>query len=322
MSYYLIAFTVTYLAVLFLIKTNLVHIAPDQPNHRSLHITVTPRTGGLAIMLGILSAWFLMTGFMTWLILLIALITISLVDDMRGLAVRWRFIAQLFVCATFVYLFFPNLSWWMQVGALLMLVWMTNLYNFMDGSDGMAGGMAIFGFTSYALAANMGSDSQMTLMCGAIVAASVAFLIFNFHPAKIFLGDSGSIPLGFLAGAIGFYGWQTALWQFWFPLLVFSPFIVDATVTMLKRLFRREKVWQAHRSHYYQRLVQMGWGHRNTAIAEYVLMFLVGGSALLLIKSSISLILLALVFWLSLYLILMRLIDKRWLKMQHSESIF
>jgi len=103
---------------------------------------------------------------------------------------------------------------------------------------------------------------------------------------------------------------------------VFSPFIVDATVTMLKRLFRREKVWQAHRSHYYQRLVQMGWGHRNTAIAEYVLMFLVGGSALLLIKSSISLILLALVFWLSLYLILMRLIDKRWLKMQHSESIF
>jgi UDP-N-acetylmuramyl pentapeptide phosphotransferase/UDP-N-acetylglucosamine-1-phosphate transferase len=113
-----------------------------------------------------------------------------------------------------------------------------------------------------------------------VATASAGFLWFNFHPARIFMGDAGSIPLGFIAAAFGVSGWQIGYWPFWFPLLVFAPFVADATFTLFNRVRRGERLSQAHRSHYYQRLVQMGWGHRNTALTEYVLMFLAGASAL------------------------------------------
>jgi hypothetical protein len=82
------------------------------------------------------------------------------------------------------------------------------------------------------------------------------------------------VPLGFLAAAFGVIGWQQGDWIWWFPLLVFSPFIVDASVTLTRRLLAGARVWEAHRDHYYQRLVQLGLGHRGTALAEYTLMSL------------------------------------------------
>jgi UDP-N-acetylmuramyl pentapeptide phosphotransferase/UDP-N-acetylglucosamine-1-phosphate transferase len=96
----------------------------------------------------------------------------------------------------------------------------------------------------------------------------------------VFLGDAGSIPLGFLAGALGLHGFHSGAWPAWFPLLVFSPFIVDASVTLATRLARREAVWRAHRSHLYQRLVLSGWSHRRLAGSAYVLMAAAGMSAL------------------------------------------
>lgn len=113
-----------------------------------------------------------------------------------------------------------------------------------------------------------------------IAGSAAAFLLFNFHPARIFMGDSGSIPLGFLAGALGVYGWSEGIWSPWFPLLVFSPFVADASVTLIKRLYKGERIWHAHRDHYYQRLVLSGWGHRNTALFAYVLMLVAGAIAL------------------------------------------
>jgi UDP-N-acetylmuramyl pentapeptide phosphotransferase/UDP-N-acetylglucosamine-1-phosphate transferase len=84
----------------------------------------------------------------------------------------------------------------------------------------------------------------------------------------MFMGDVGSVPLGFLAGALGLIGWREGAWPFWFPMLVFAPFTCDATLTLLKRALRRERVWQAHREHYYQRLVRMGFGHRGALWIE------------------------------------------------------
>src|SRR5262249_52795081 len=97
-------------------------------------------------------------------------------------------------------------------------------------------------------------------------------LWFNFPPARVFMGDAGAIPMGYLAAVLGIAGWLRGDWQFWFGAIVFSPFIIDATVTLCKRGARGAKVWHAHREHYYQRLVQSGWGHRKTALAEYALM--------------------------------------------------
>ena len=86
------------------------------------------------------------------------------------------------------------------------------------------------------------------------------------------MGDVGSIPLGFLAGALGVLGWREGVWPLWFGGVVFAPFVVDASVTLVRRILRGERVWQAHRSHYYQRLILSGWTHRRTALAEYALM--------------------------------------------------
>jgi UDP-GlcNAc:undecaprenyl-phosphate GlcNAc-1-phosphate transferase len=312
MQYLVVAFIGTFLTLLLLLRTRLVSIALDQPNQRSLHNMATPRTGGLAIMVGMLIAWCLMLQAWIWIALLLFLVTVSLVDDMRGLSVRWRLLAQLLACTIFILTGMPNLAWWTLPLLILAMTWMVNLYNFMDGSDGLAGGMALFGFGSYALAAYFANDTQLALMSGAIASAALAFLLFNFHPARIFMGDAGSVPLGFLAGSMGLYGWQHGNWPLWFPILVFSPFIVDATATLLKRLLRGEKIWQAHRSHYYQRLVQLGWGHRKTAIAEYALMIATGGSAVLLIHQPMLMVLFVLMLWILVYAAIMWLIDRFW----------
>ncbi len=156
----------------------------------------------------------------------------------------------------------------------------------------------------------------MFVVCATISSACLAFLIFNFHPAKIFMGDSGSIPLGFLAAALGIWGWQQALWPIWFPMLVFSPFIIDATMTLMKRLLRREKVWLAHKSHYYQRLVQMGWGHRTTAITHYILMLFASTSAIVAMQYWADWVLVVLGVWLLIYIVLMVLIDIAWSRHQ------
>ena len=164
--------------------------------------------------------------------------------------------------------------------AVLAIVWAANLYNFMDGADGLAGGMALFGFGSYAIAAFLSGADLYGVLCASIAAASAGFLVFNFPPARIFMGDAGSVPLGFLAGALGVLGWSRGYWPLWFPLLVFAPFVCDATLTLLRRILRRERVWQAHKEHYYQRLVRMGFGHRGTAWIEYAAMAGCAGVAL------------------------------------------
>ena len=314
MNILIISFTVSFFALIALLKTNLASIALDAPNDRSLHTVLTPRTGGLAIMLGVLASFALLGGLWSWIGIVLALMLISLIDDISGLPVRWRLALQVLLCTGFVWILMLGQPWWLKLLALPALIWMTNLYNFMDGADGLAGGMAVFGFGAYAIAAYLGQNQPLAIMCGAIAASSLAFLMFNFHPAKIFMGDAGSIPLGFLSGAIGLYGWQRGLWLFWFPIMVFSPFIVDATVTLFKRGLRGEKVWQAHREHYYQRLVLIGWGHKKTALAEYILMLAIAICALVMLKLPNLGVFLLLLFWLFIYSFIMLTIDKKWHK--------
>lgn len=284
----------------------------DIPNERSLHTEPVPRTGGIALMAGILSGWMLLIQFWAWWIVLptLGLFVLSLVDDVRNLSPRTRLLGHFVAAAIVLSGAGVDLLWLLPV--LLFLVWMTNLYNFMDGSDGLAGGMAFFGFSFYGVACLMGGDEAFAMMNFAVGGASLGFLYHNFHPAKIFMGDAGSIPLGFLAGAFGVWGWQQEYWPFWFPILVFSPFIADATFTLAKRLKRREQIFQAHRSHYYQRLVQMGWGHRNTAIAEYVLMLIVGVTAIVGMSLDNAGQANLLAWWGAVYLGLTMWIDRHW----------
>ena len=252
----------------------------DRPNERSLHSRPIPRSGGLAIMAGTLAAFVLLPAPMVLAAPALALACVSLADDWRGLPIAVRFLAHTLAAAVFVGLALGTLPWWTQLVLTLAVMWMTNLYNFMDGSDGLAGGMTVFGFGFLGLAAYLADDTTIALMAFCIASAALAFLVYNFHPARIFMGDAGSIPLGFMAAALGLLGWQRGLWPPWYPAAVFAPFIVDASATLARRMLRGERFWTAHRSHYYQRLVQMGWGHRRTALAEYALMLVCGGISL------------------------------------------
>ncbi|MGF1645106.1 MAG: hypothetical protein ACFCUJ_15825, partial [Thiotrichales bacterium] len=157
--------------------------------------------------------------------------------------------------------------------AALSVVWMINLYNFMDGMDGLAGGMGVIGFTALAVFGWIDGDWAYMAMAGLIASTCLGFLIFNYPPARIFMGDAGSTTLGFLAAALGFLGVRDGLFPFWVPLLVFSPFVFDATWTLARRAAKGEKIWQAHRSHLYQRLVLAGWGRVRTLWLYYALMF-------------------------------------------------
>ena len=323
-SYYwvpVLSFAVTFATILWLLKNKLSLIALDRPNPRSLHAAPMPRTGGLGVIAGIIFAGiFLGLPWQLWAALGI-LLAVSLVDDIYGLSAVWRLLAHFAAAAlAMAYLILGSLEPYLILLAVVITAWVTNLYNFMDGSDGLAGGMAVFGFGFYGVAAWLSGNENFALLNFSIAAVAMAFLLFNFHPAKIFLGDAGSIPLGFLAAALGGLGWMQNDWPLWFPFLVFSPFILDASVTLIKRLLSRKKIWEAHREHYYQRLVQLGWGHGKTAWFEYALMLAVGASALWAMRQDNALQIVLLVFWGVSYMLAMIIFDRYWASHQQNAS--
>ncbi len=308
----LLSFVIAFFSVLFLVKVKQFHFALDKPNARSLHQHETPRTGGWGLMMGLLLAGLYIGGYKLWLLLVFGLMLVSLLDDVRGLSVGVRFFVHFVMASIFVFYFLATSNILLGVLLVLGIVWITNLYNFMDGSDGLAGGMAVIGFSAYAIQAYFAEGLNLAYFSASVASASLAFLIFNFNPAKIFMGDAGSIPLGFLAATIGIYGFHAHLWAWWFPLVVFSPFIVDATVTLIKRALRGEKVWQAHREHYYQKLVQLGLGHKKTAVFEYVLMLVASQVAFFMSSLSCIGVLVLMGLGALLYYYVMTYIDKRW----------
>lgn len=299
---------------------SLFHIL-DHPNERSLHTRPTPRSGGLGILTGWLAGSVVVgvalgvSPLLFWLCAaLLPLAVVSFMDDHAGVSVVLRFsvhagCAALLVWGAGLVLdrgLVPGLSQprYKGVGELLAffyIVWMVNLYNFMDGMDGLAGGMAVVGFGSFAVLGCMAGHGLFTAVSLATAAASGGFLLFNFPPARIFMGDVGSSTLGLLAAALALWATRDGVFPFWIGLLVFSPFIVDTTTTLVRRLFRGEKVWQAHKTHYYQRLVQLGWGHKKTVLWEYALMLACGLSAIWAVRLPVLLQWLTLVFWLACY---------------------
>lgn len=284
----LIAFAVTAVTLAVLRGSALGQRMGDVPNERSLHRHVVPRIGGIGILTGLAAAWFTMPAATPSLdhaaAGYLALFAISVADDLRSLPVVVRLASHLIVAAAWFWT--ADLSPLVFVVGVMTVTWSTNLYNFMDGSDGLAGGMAVFGFGTYAIAALHGSDLHTAMLCASVAAAALAFLLFNFHPASLFLGDSGSIPLGFLAGVVGWHGIVTGLWPWTLPVLAFFPFLFDASHTLLRRILRGERPWQAHREHLYQRAVRCGLGHRNVALGAYAIMTCTAAAALLSLPSS------------------------------------
>ena len=246
----------------------------DHPNDRSSHVIPTPKGGGLAIMLsfyGALSYLYLQAQVDAELFfaLLSALpvILISLIDDIYPLSAKIRLAIQLVSGAAAIYflggidaidlVLFTLNGEWLNVVALLGMIWMTNLYNFLDGIDGYAGSEALFvGLAAYLL---FGSETALL-----IAAATAGFLLFNWHKASIFMGDVGSAPLGFIFAVLILYDASTPNFLAWLMLL--SLFWFDATLTLVRRAKRKERLSQAHKKHAYQRLNQAGFAHDKVVL--------------------------------------------------------
>jgi UDP-N-acetylmuramyl pentapeptide phosphotransferase/UDP-N-acetylglucosamine-1-phosphate transferase len=275
------SFIVTWIVLAVILRTFSNRIL-DHPNERSLHQQPVPRMGGVGVTAGIAVSVPFVSPAEWWPLWLGAalLVGVSFLDDLVGLPIVGRLVMHFVAAGGFVagLLAGQNEVGWTAV-AIVATVWMTNLYNFMDGMDGLAGGMAVFGFGFLAVVSWLAENTSLALMSLSIASAAGGFLFFNFPPARIFLGDAGSTACGFLAAGLGLIGWRDGTWSLWFPAVVFSPFIVDATVTLLRRALQGERFWLAHRTHYYQRLVLSGWGHRKTVLAEYGLMVLCGALA-------------------------------------------
>lgn len=249
----------------------------DTPNERSSHSVPTPRGGGLAIVI----TWFIGLLYLNhfeiinnslFLALLsgIILVIIGFIDDIYNISPLVRFCAQVLAAGLALYFLGGvlkldlgfiqiNSGWLLTPIAFIGIIWFINLYNFLDGIDGYAAMEAIFVSLGLFLIYN---ESLLLVL----IAATLGFIIWNWQPAKIFMGDVGSTLLGFNVIIITLYYQNTTSVSLFSLLLLSSLFWVDATLTLLRRYKNKEKLTEAHKKHAYQRIVQSGFSHQKTVI--------------------------------------------------------
>lgn len=262
----------------------------DVPNSRSSHQVPTPRGGGMAIVVscslalvvlafyGVLSVplFYALSGSGA----LVALV--GFVDDHHPLAARWRLLAHFLAAAWGVFWLggMPEVQmpaigelpgWLWGLLGLVYLVWLLNLYNFMDGIDGIAGVEAICVCLGGALLYVILGRYEMALLPVLLALASAGFLFWNFPTARIFMGDAGSGYLGLLLGLFSLQAAWVAQELFWSWLILLGVFIVDASVTLLRRLLQGERVYEAHRSHAYQHAARQLGRHLPVTLAVVVI---------------------------------------------------
>lgn len=266
----------------------------QMPNHRSSHMQPTPNGGGLGIVVAGGFAGIVLVLIFGWMVggmvfgLAAVLAAVGLRDDMAHLPARVRFGVQVMVCAGLLIALgdLPilalsggiefQLTGWPLFGLLLLAgVWWINLFNFMDGIDGLAGMQAIFmllagvAMAVWAVPEAVNSPVWMWMLC--VAAATVGFLLLNWPPAKIFMGDVGSTWLAFMVFALALLSVQAGWLSYTVWLVLAAVFVTDASVTLLTRMLRGQRWYEAHRSHAYQRLSRR-WhddrkaGHRAVAL--------------------------------------------------------
>ena len=286
----LAVFAVSWILTLVLRRYALAKSLMDIPNERSSHSVPTPRGGGVAIVvafmlalpvlkaLGLLSA----SAFIGLLGSGLLVAVIGFVDDHGHIAARWRLLGH-FIAAAWA-LFWLNglaplsffgstldLGWFGNILALVYLVWMLNLYNFMDGIDGLASAEAICACIGVSLIYWISGHTSLAWASLVLAGAVLGFFYWNFPPAKIFMGDAGSGFLGIMLAVLSLSAAWEAPELFWAWLIMLGAFIVDATWTLLRRLIRGDAVSQAHRSHAYQYASRLFRSHKKVTMAIVVI---------------------------------------------------
>lgn len=276
----------------------------DRPNERSSHEAPTPRGGGLAVVPIVLAAWLIAAGaagaappaiLAATVIAAAGLALLSWIDDLRSLPAGLRLAAHaVAVGVAMIWLreeglvFQGLLAPWLDAfAAAIGWIWFINLFNFMDGIDGLSGveGMTIG--SGLALLAAVAPAAAPPAWLGASLAAALAgFLLWNWHPARIFLGDVGSVPLGFL---FGFLLLVLAARGLWAPALILPLYyLADATITLTRRAAVGKPFWRPHREHFYQRAAQGGLSHAQVSLATLSGNIVLVGLALVAVSAPLA----------------------------------
>ena len=250
----------------------------DIPNARSLHAQPMPRAGGAPmaafsiaaiILLGIIRPHLLP---LPWALTIGAggslIAWIGWLDDKSSLPASKRFVAHMIAAAWSVYQLFPaEAPLWQKFLAWFWVTWSINFYNFMDGADGLAGSEAVvIALGAGYIAGRLGMLGPLTV-AWVIASAALGFLFWNWPPAKIFMGDAGSGFLGYAFGCLAIgsgTGWAGGFYTY---MLLLALFWSDATFTLVKRILRGERFWEAHRQHLYQQAIQRGYSHHELTLA-------------------------------------------------------
>ncbi len=273
------AFSVALVVTPLMRRFALRHALLDVPNERSAHSVPTPRGGGIAIA----AAFFSSLALLLWwgvlpraagLALLgggLLVATIGAWDDRRHVAPPWRLLAHVVAALWALFWLGQDLSVINAALALLSMVWLTNLYNFMDGIDGLAGAQALCAALAGGVLLWLSDAQGLALASLALALSSAGFLVWNWPPAKIFMGDAGSGLLGYSFVVLALAGAQSGAMPAWIWLILLAPFVLDATLTLLRRMLRGERWYQAHATHLYQRMVQSGYSHKQVTLAVIIL---------------------------------------------------
>ncbi len=299
---FLVSVALTPLVRLFAIKIK----AVDQPNERKVHQTPMPRLGGLAIFIAVSVALRMFTDLTADPLLPIFLgslviILLGIVDDIRPLSARIKLLFQVIAAIIVVvggvnieFINIPltdkvlNLGNFSYIFTILWIVGITNALNLIDGLDGLATGVASISLaTIFVMSLIMG---KMTIMIITLVllAAAVGFLIYNFYPAKIFLGDSGSLYLGYMLATISILGFKNiAVVSFLFPIVILAVPIFDTIFAIIRRFRNGEAITVADRGHLHHCLLAMGLSHRQTVLVIYGISALFGIAAIFISQLSL-----------------------------------
>jgi Fuc2NAc and GlcNAc transferase len=240
----------------------------DMPGPRRSHVRPVARGGGVAIAISVLICGALLSpGLSEFRAMAVGVAGFTLIgwlDDHRPVPVVLRLVPELLLTAALLIWVWPSVWGSLLLAvAILMVVWWVNLFNFMDGSDGLAAAQACFIAVALGVAFLHSGEGFWAAMALVLAAATAAFLLWNHPPARIFLGDAGSLMLGWSLAFLGLIGLREDVLTLSLCLILSGPFLVDASLTLGWRVVRGRQWYTPHRDHAYQILIRCGWSHRR-----------------------------------------------------------
>ena len=270
-----ISFIMSFVISLITINTSIRFLTKtiDVPNERSSHSRPTPKGAGLGIIATLLIVYYTFFPLTDFYFIgsVLVLTILSFINDNKQLSIIIRLIIQMTLAIIVLHLwpplqhtvFLSNIVpvWLENIIIILLIIWLINLFNFMDGIDGISGTQCVIIGVGAGLALffSHGQYKLEQLIAGFMAGSSLAFLFWNWSPAKVFLGDAGSIPLGFINAILILLLCKSGLW--YVAIIINNYYIFDASITLLRRIQKKQKPWKAHKEHFYQKAVQNGYSH-------------------------------------------------------------